>query len=202
MDRIFTEMTKARVGALTMLPSAPLSQQCNRLADLAAKNRLPALYISMRECVTGGGLMSYGANSQDLYSRMATYVDKILKGAQAGNLPVEQPTKFELAINLKTAKALGLTIPPSLLARADRGYRMMVRRTFLVTAAGFLAAPLAVEAQKAGKVHRIGVLSLDSLPPGLFEAFTERLRELGYVEGKNIAIESRHAGGRPSDSPL
>jgi putative ABC transport system substrate-binding protein len=119
LDRIFTEMTKARVGALTMLPSAPLSQQCNRLADLAAKNRLPALYISMRECVTGGGLMSYGANSQDLYSRMATYVDKILKGAQAGTLPVEQPTKFELAINLKATKALGLSIPPSVLAQAD-----------------------------------------------------------------------------------
>jgi putative ABC transport system substrate-binding protein len=119
-DRIFPDMAKGRVGALTVLPSAPLSNQCKRLADLAAKNRLPALYISMRECVSGGGLMSYGANSQDLYSRMATYVDKILKGAQAGDLPVEQPTKFELVINARTAKALGLTIPPSVLARADQ----------------------------------------------------------------------------------
>ena len=119
-DRIFSETTKAREGALTVLPSAPLSLQCKRLADLAAKNRLPALYISMRECVSGGGLMSYGANSQDLFPRMATYVDKILKGAQPGDLPVEQPTKFELVINLKTAKVLGLTIPPSLLQRADQ----------------------------------------------------------------------------------
>jgi putative ABC transport system substrate-binding protein len=119
-DRTFSEMTKARVGALTVLPSAPFSLQCKRLADLAAKTRLPALYISMRECVAGGGLMSYGANSQDLFPRMATYVDKILKGAQPADLPIEQPTTFELVINLKTAKALGLTIPPSLLARADQ----------------------------------------------------------------------------------
>lgn len=119
-DRIFPEITKARVDALSVLPSAPLSNQCPRLADLAAKNRLPALYISMRECVSGGGLMSYGANSQNLYLRMATYVDKILKGAQPGDLPVEQPTKFELIINLRAAKALGLTMPPSLLARADQ----------------------------------------------------------------------------------
>jgi putative ABC transport system substrate-binding protein len=120
LDRAFSEMARARVGALTVLPSVPLSLQRKRLIDLTAKNRLPALYISMRECVTAGGLMSYGANSHDLFPRMATYVDKVLKGAQPADLPVEQPTKFELIINLKTAKALGLTIPPSLLLRADQ----------------------------------------------------------------------------------
>ena len=87
--------------------------------DLAAKNRLPAVYSS-RDFVDAGGLMSYGPDFADLFRRAATYVDKILKGAKPGDLPVEQPTKLELVINLKTAKALGLAIPPSLLQRADQ----------------------------------------------------------------------------------
>jgi putative tryptophan/tyrosine transport system substrate-binding protein len=88
------------------------------IAELAAKHRLPAIYRSM-EYIEAGGLMAYGTNYPDLYRRAATYVDKILKGARPADLPIEQPTKFELIINLKTAKALGLTIPPPLLLRAD-----------------------------------------------------------------------------------
>jgi len=90
-----------------------------RLVDLVANKRLPTMW-SLREYTQAGGLMSYGPNYLDLFRRSAMYVDKILKGANAGDLPVEQPTKFELVVNLKTAKALGLTIPPSLLARADQ----------------------------------------------------------------------------------
>jgi putative ABC transport system substrate-binding protein len=117
-DRAFSDMTRARAGALTALGTALFVSERRRLVDLAAKHRLPAVYTT-REFVDAGGLMAYGANVADLHRRAATYVDKILKGAKPADLPVEQPTKFDLVINLKTAKALGLTIPPSLLARAD-----------------------------------------------------------------------------------
>ena len=117
-DRAFSDMTSARADALTVLPSNMFLREHRRLVDLAAKNRLPAVYTS-REFVDAGGLMSYGANQVVLFRSAATYVDKILKGAKPGDLPVEQPTKYELVINLKTAKALGLTIPPSMLQRAD-----------------------------------------------------------------------------------
>ena len=116
--RAFSDMSSARAGALTVLPSNRFLREHRRLVDLAAKNRLPAVYTS-REFVDAGGLMSYGANFADLHRRAATYVDKILKGAKPGDLPVEQATKFELVINLKTAKTLGLTIPQSVLGRAD-----------------------------------------------------------------------------------
>jgi len=120
IDRAFSEMTRARAGALTVLGGGTmLFAERRRLVDLAAKNRLPAVY-PWKDFVDAGGLLSYGANFPDLYRRAATYVDKILKGAQPGDLPIEQPTKFDLVINLKTAKALGLTIPPSLLQRADQ----------------------------------------------------------------------------------
>ncbi len=117
-DRAFSEMTRARAGALTVLGSAVFFAERRRLVDLAAKHRLPAVYTS-KDFVDAGGLMAFGPNLADSFRRAATYVDKILKGAKPADLPVEQPTKFELVINLKTAKALGLTIPQSLLQRAD-----------------------------------------------------------------------------------
>ena len=117
-DRAFLDMTRASAGALTVLESTVFFIERRRLVDLAGNNRLPAVY-GLREFVDAGGLMAYGPNQPDLFRRAATYVDKILKGAKPGDLPVEQPSKFELAINLKTAKALGLTVPPSLLQRAD-----------------------------------------------------------------------------------
>jgi putative tryptophan/tyrosine transport system substrate-binding protein len=105
--------------ALLQLDDVLLTTHRARLLELTAQNRLPAIYGS-REFVDAGGLMAYGVNFPDMYQRSASYVDKILRGAKPADLPVEQPTKFELVINLKTAKALGLTIPPSLLLRADQ----------------------------------------------------------------------------------
>ncbi len=117
----FDSASKAVPGAdgLLFLESPLFTTHRARLAELAARSRLPAIY-GQREYVEVGGLMSYGTHFKDLYRRAAWYVDKILKGAKPGDLPVEQPTNFELVINLKTAKALGLTIPPSLLQRADQ----------------------------------------------------------------------------------
>jgi putative ABC transport system substrate-binding protein len=118
LDRAFAEATRWRAGGLIVLTSSLFFVERRRLADLASRHRLPTV-LPFREGVDAGGLMSYAPHLQDLYRRAATYVDKILKGARPGDLPVEQPTKFELVINLRTAKALGLTIPPAVLARAD-----------------------------------------------------------------------------------
>jgi len=118
-DRAFSDITRARADALTVLTSGMFIGERRRLVDLAAKNRLPAVY-AWRVFVDAGGLMAYGPDLAVLFRLAATYVDKILKGTKPGDLPVEQPTKFELVINLKTANALGLTFPPSLLARADQ----------------------------------------------------------------------------------
>ena len=118
-DSAFAAMTRERAGALYVVGDPMFVSHRRRLAELAAKSRLPAVY-ELKDYVEAGGLMVYGPSTLDMYRRAATYVDKILKGAKPNDLPVEQPTKFELVINLKTAKALGLKIPPSLLARADQ----------------------------------------------------------------------------------
>src|SRR5262245_26397711 len=118
-DRAFSKMTSPRASALVVLPATVFIFERRRLVDLAAKHRIPAVY-SFRDFVEVGGLMSYGPDGADLFRRAAAHVDKILKGAKPADLPVEQPTKFELVINLKTAKALGLTIPQSVLLRADQ----------------------------------------------------------------------------------
>jgi putative ABC transport system substrate-binding protein len=119
IDRAFAAMTKERAGALLVLLDSMLLAQRDRIADLAARNRLPAVY-GLRLHVEAGGLMSYAANQLAVAHRIAGYVDRVLKGTKPADLPVEQPTKFDLVINLKTAKALGLTIPPSLRLRADQ----------------------------------------------------------------------------------
>ena len=118
IDSAFAAMTRARVGALVILADAVFTNQVKQIADLATKKRLPSIY-GQREYAEAGGLMVYSSNPFDLERRAATFVDKILKGAKPADLPIEQPSKFDLVINLRTAKALGLTIPSSLLLRAD-----------------------------------------------------------------------------------
>ncbi len=119
LDKAFEDATRARVGALIVTPDPVLVRNLKRIAGLAAKNRLPSIF-HLKEFADSGGLVAYGVHRSDMFRRAATYVDKILKGAKPADLPIEQPTKFELVINAKTAKALGLTIPPSLLQRADQ----------------------------------------------------------------------------------
>jgi putative tryptophan/tyrosine transport system substrate-binding protein len=117
--RALEAAARQRAGALLTVEDPLIVGQRTQILDFTAKNRLPAMH-GLREFVEVGGLMSYGVSLADLRRRSAGYVDRILKGAKPGDLPIEQPTKFELVINLKTAKALGLTIPPSLLQRADQ----------------------------------------------------------------------------------
>ena len=119
LDRAFAAMTRERAGAVVVLVDAMLVDHRIRIADLAVSHRLPSVY-GLRDHAEAGGLLVYGGRDRERFRRAATYVDKILKGAKPGDLPIEQPAKFELVINLKTARALGLTIPPSLLQRADQ----------------------------------------------------------------------------------
>jgi putative ABC transport system substrate-binding protein len=118
-DSAFKEATKAGSAALAVTPSAVTNSNRKLIAELAAKNRLPAIYPDII-WADAGGLMSYGADRSEPLRRVASMIDKILKGTKPADIPVEQPKKFELVINLKAAKQIGLTIPPNVLARADR----------------------------------------------------------------------------------
>ena len=123
LDRAFSAITKERAQALIMPAANPVGfAKRSQIASFAQKNRLPSMY-AQKEYVDAGGLMSYGPSTPDMHHRAATYVDKILKGTRPADLPVEQPRKFELVINLKTAKQISLTIPPDVLARADKVIR-------------------------------------------------------------------------------
>jgi putative tryptophan/tyrosine transport system substrate-binding protein len=122
LESAFQTAKHKQVGAIMTIGSRRFFAERRRIVELALKYRLPAIYPD-KEFVDEGGLMSYGVDSTDLFRRAAIYVDKILKGAKPADLPVEQPKKFELVINLKTAKQIGLTIPPNVLARADRVIR-------------------------------------------------------------------------------
>jgi putative ABC transport system substrate-binding protein len=125
VETLFRAATKGRADGVLVLSRPLLLSQRKQVADPAIKSPLPTIF-AQSEYVEDGGLMSYGVNNNDLYRRAATYVDKILKGAKPADLPVEQPTKFELVINLKTAKQIGLTIPPNMLARADNQMTILI----------------------------------------------------------------------------
>ena len=119
IENAFASMVREKLGALTVLTQATFVLNRRRIIELAVKNRLPAIYPDSR-FTDAGGLMSYGPNNAELYRRAAYFVDRILKSAKPAELPVEQPTKFEFVINLKTAKQVGLTIPPKVLTWTDR----------------------------------------------------------------------------------
>lgn len=121
-EGVFEVARSERAAGFIVFPSSLTNYYRNQIVALAAKNRLPAMY-RLNEYVEAGGLMAYGPNLFEMQRRAAYYVDKILKGAKPAELPVEQPTKFELLINLKTGKQIGLVIPPNVLARADRVIR-------------------------------------------------------------------------------
>ena len=121
-ESAFQAAAKGRVNGLIILTNSLINRYRNRIVELAIKNRMPSMFPASG-WVASGGLMSYSADDTEIFRRAATYVDKILKGAKPADLPVEQPTKFELVINLKTAKQIGLTIPPNVLARADKVIR-------------------------------------------------------------------------------
>jgi putative ABC transport system substrate-binding protein len=119
IEGAFTALTKAHTQGLVVLPNPVTLTNQAQIVELATKNRLPAMY-PWPEFTEAGGLLAYSTDRTDMYRRSAAFVDRILEGAKPADLPIEQPTKFELVVNLKTAKALGPTIPPSLLQRADQ----------------------------------------------------------------------------------
>ena len=208
IEAAFRDATKGHAGAVLVLPSPLIESHRTQITDLAAKNRLPAMYYAP-EFVEAGGLMSYGTSFPDLFRRAATYVDKILKGAKPSDLPVEQPTKFELVINLKAAKQIGLTIPPKRAGEGGSGdsmkvvvrHRSALSKSVVCFGVSALVLVLCVSAaaQQTKRIPRIGYLVSGSLTStrevGQVESFRQGLRELGYFEGQNIAIEYRYADG-------
>ena len=178
------EALKGRADALYVCADPLLTTNRIQINILAVGARLPTMH-GFREYVEAGGLMSYGPNFPDLLRRAADYVDKILRGAKPADMPVEQPTKFDLVINLTTAKALGLTIPRIVPApRAERGDRMK-RREFITLLGGAAAWPLAARAQQGERMRRIGVLMPSAADDPEFQArmtaFVQGLAQLGWT---------------------
>jgi ABC transporter substrate binding protein len=194
IERSVAAFARSSNGGLVVTASTSALVHRDLITMLAARHRLPAVY-PFRYFVTVGGLISYGANSTDPYRRAAGYVDRILKGEKPADLPVQAPTKYELVINLKTAKTLGLDVPPTNAARPRRQGHRVTRRDFITLLGGAAAAwPLAARAQQPA-IPVIGFLN-SGTPDGfarMVVAFHKGLNETGYVEGRNVIIEYRWA---------
>ena len=200
-DGAFAAMAKSCVDAVVVTQDGEFAASFKTIATLAARIKLPS--IGSKEYAEAGGLIGYGVNLLSLYRRAAYFVDLILKGARPADLPVEQPTKFELVINLKTAKALGLDVSASDPASRRRGDRMK-RRKFIAGFGAMAAWPVAAMAQRSGKpAPRVGVLlyGTPETDPN-YGSFRRGLRELGYVEGQNIVLEPRSAESKPERLPV
>ena len=220
LESAFQTAKQKQVGAIMTTTTRPFFAERKRIVELAVKYRLPAIYFQ-REFVDEGGLMSYGADYDDLFRRAAVYVDKILKGAKPADLPVQQATKFEFVINLKAAKQIGLTLLTGVSLAGESGHeiaksmeqrageqknrkRLMKRNVNGLTLCTMLfALSYSASAQQPKKVHRIGYLSsVDAARDfARYEGIRLALRDLGYTDGQNIAIEYRSAEGKVDRFP-
>ena len=185
---------------VTALGAATLHREL--IITLASRHKLPAIYFE-RLFVAAGGLVSYGPNRIDLYRQAAVYVDRILRGEKRADLPVQAPTNYVLAINLKTANTLRLTVPPTAPRPRRRGDRMRRREVMAGLAAASVAWPLVPHAQQTGKIFRIGMVEPVSaeLNAAYLAAFRQGLQDLGYIEGQNLVLEHRSADGDASRFP-
>ena len=195
-ETTFAALVDKRASALLVSDDALFTNRRDVLAALAARHAVPAIY-GRGEFANAGGLMSYGASTLDQYYQSGVYVGRILRGAKPADLPFLQPTKFELILNLKTAKALGLAVPPDSARPRRRGDRVK-RREFITLLGGAATAwPLAASAQQADRVRRIGVLMAysenDREGQANVAAFRQGLQKLGWTDGRNLRIDARWA---------
>ena len=204
IERAITAFARAPNGGLVVTASAWSVVRRDLIIALAARHKLPAIYFE-RFFVVAGGLISYGANFIDQYRRAAGYVDRILKGEKPADLPVQAPTKYELAINLKTAKALGLD-GTALAARPRRRGDRMKRRTFIAALGGAAAWPVVARAQQRSSQYRIGHLAIAAPtdnpppPPANWSGFLQGLNEAGFSK-EQISFEHRSAHDQPDRFP-